>query len=454
VIPGEALADSGGPIPTGAKPGERVWRRVGGKWLDFIVVDPFAVSVTLDGDDLTVAVTNNGSAREEVTVSLEDGPSARLIAPFGARRTARLRLGAPGREDALVARIGVRSRTAAMVHEIGLVTRLAHRRIVGLPDTFTSGVRLRGQAETNGFGQTGAEAAMARSECGGVAKVCLAMHPPWLEGAVGAVYARYLPIALPAGARAAFRAVVGKRDGSHLGDGILYRVVVVEASGKEAVAAERVVVRHAWEPIEADLSAWAGQSVSLKLVVDPGPADNSSGDWAAWADMRVETLAPEYLRTLDARSELYRRAAGPFPIQGLTRDAMVGARRGWLRFEGKGINAGALALSAAVNGVAAGAVPEAGGDEVAGRFAEATRMELPREVVEALTTRNRVTIRNPGRDWFSIRRFWIELELADGRKASSSIADVTFTQPPEWPYAEGIGVPFGSDIEVDVWFDP
>ena len=54
--------------------------------------------------------------------------------------------------------------------------------------------------------------------------------------------------------------------------------------------------------------------------------------------------------------------------------------------------------------------------------------------------------------FFKIRRFWIELQLADGRKISSDIAAATFTQPPSWPYAEGVLVPHGQDITVDLWF--
>jgi len=46
------------------------------------------------------------------------------------------------------------------------------------------------------------------------------------------------------------------------------------------------------------------------------------------------------------------------------------------------------------------------------------------------------------------------LELADGRKCSSDISVATYTQPPSWPYMEGIGVPFGQDITVEIWFVP
>jgi hypothetical protein len=51
-----------------------------------------------------------------------------------------------------------------------------------------------------------------------------------------------------------------------------------------------------------------------------------------------------------------------------------------------------------------------------------------------------------------VRRFWLELELPDGRKASTDIAAAAFTQPPGWPYAEGIGIPFDRNIEVELWF--
>jgi len=51
-----------------------------------------------------------------------------------------------------------------------------------------------------------------------------------------------------------------------------------------------------------------------------------------------------------------------------------------------------------------------------------------------------------------VRRFWIEVELPDGRKASTDIAATAYTQPPGWPYAEGIGVAHGRDIEVELWF--
>jgi hypothetical protein len=277
------------------------------------------------------------------------------------------------------------------------------------------------------------------------------MHPPWINS-VGYVYALLDPVSLPAGRPAAFRALVGKLDGSDLGDGILYKLAVVDSEGKETVAGEHTVRRHAWEPFEADLGPWAGRKARLKLIADPGIADNSSGDWAGWSEMRIESREPVLHRTLDSEAERYRRAPGPYPVAGLKVEDLRAAVRGWLRYDGKGLNSGAYASLGKLNGVDLGEIPEAGGDEAAGVWAERVAVPLPPEAIRSVGAHNRFVLQNPRRDWFSIRRFWIELELADGRRCSSDIADVTFTQPQEWPYAEGIRVPFGTDIEVSVWF--
>jgi hypothetical protein len=92
---------------------------------------------------------------------------------------------------------------------------------------------------------------------------------------------------------------VGKGNGSDPGDGITYRVAVVEDDGSETAVATATVTRHEWMPIEADLSRWAGRRVRLKLITDVGPADNPGGDWGCWAEARLETLAPVLRRTLE-----------------------------------------------------------------------------------------------------------------------------------------------------------
>ena len=79
-------------------------------------------------------------------------------------------------------------------------------------------------------------------------------------------------------------------------------------------------------------------------------------------------------------------------------------------------------------------------------------MRLTAEAIRSLGRRNRFVVKNPNHDSFSLRRSWIELDLRDGRRCSSEISAVTFSQPPGWPHAEGITVPFDEDIAVEIWF--
>ncbi len=81
--------------------------------------------------------------------------------------------------------------------------------------------------------------------------------------------------------------------------------------------AEKSWIEHAWTPLEADLSAFAGKRVRIKLISNVGPADNSSGDWACWARMRIESRLPTLVVTLhESRVELPRRTdSHPGPVK-------------------------------------------------------------------------------------------------------------------------------------------
>jgi len=379
------------------------------------------------------------------------GRTVRVPTQPGKLSTVSLPLAPAAHESADIVTVQIAAGKAAQTVEAALRVERVPLIVAAMPNRWSGGICERGRAEAQGYGGTGAHVQPGRGECNGVARDSLKMHPPWIN-AVGYVFALFDPVALPPERPAAFRALVGKLDGSDPGDGILYRVMVVDSAGSQTVAGEQTVRQHTWETIEADLSRWAGQKIRLKLVADPGPADNTSGDWACWSDMRIETITPVLHRVLDTDVERYRRAPGPHPAQGLTVAEIRAAVRGWLRYDGKGLNSGAYASLGVLNGVELGELAEAGGDEVAGIWAERVGVPLPPEAIRSLSSRNRFVLKNPRRDWFSIRRIWIELELADGRRCSSDIADVTLTQPQEWPYAEGIRVPFGTDIEVDVWF--
>ena len=72
---------------------------------------------------------------------------------------------------------------------------------------------------------------------------------------------------------------------------------------------------------------------------------------------------------------------------------------------------------------------------------------LPAAIV-SLQEWNELTLQNPGEDSFKVRNFWLAVELADGRQVSSQVTRSVFTQPGTWPYAEGVGVPFGHEIRT------
>jgi O-antigen ligase len=49
-----------------------------------------------------------------------------------------------------------------------------------------------------------------------------------------------------------------------------------------------------WRNYYLDLSSWAGQSIYLSLITEPGPEGNWNFDWAGWSDLQVVTIHPDY----------------------------------------------------------------------------------------------------------------------------------------------------------------
>jgi hypothetical protein len=459
VIPGEKVTIRGAAnhewqVPADAKAGQRLWQQFEGAWIDFTVVPLNDATLRLAGNELVLGLRSNLAAPADVAVTAAGRQATGRTEP-GKDCELRLDLGPPEREDAALLTVEVRA--GDLVQELvrGLRVVSGPAPLAAVPEQFTGGMCVRGQAETADFGTTAAHVHRQQYSCGEVTKAGIAMHPPWM-GAVGYAFARLGAVSLPAAPAAAFRASVGKGDGSDPGDGILYRLLVREPGGDSTVLAETTVTRHEWLPIEGDLGPWAGRAVELQLVSDVGPADSSSGDWACWADLRIESRAPMLVRTLDEDAERYRREPGPYPLPGVTVEALRTARQGWLRYDGMGLegNSPTYGSVAVLNGVVLGPMAPAGGRETEGVWAERVGVPLTPEAIAGLSLHNLFALQNPRQDYFKVRRFWLEVELADGRRCSSEVAVAAYTQPPSWPYAEGILVPHGQDITVDLWFAP
>ncbi|MCU0871958.1 MAG: hypothetical protein MUE50_06395 [Pirellulaceae bacterium] len=454
VVPGETVTVTGREphtfqVPGDAASGTQLWQQFDGQWIDFLV------------RPLADAQLELRDAYRLQLVSHAAGAAPAQIAFEGHTRSAQLIPGQP-----LVLEFPFQQPTDELVRELPLDVRMgplamqrrwwlkceeATRVLAELAAESSSGQRMRGGDETGVAADSGAQAYWAEVACGDVAKPALFMHPPY-RGGVGYTFALFGPLDLPTGIPAAFRCEIGKRDGSDPGDGILFRVAVVASDGSETSVAERQWIEHAWTPLEADLSRWAGQSVRVKLIADVGPQDNSAGDWACWSGMRIESAGPVVTASLHEQPVTLRFVDGPDPPPAFSVEQLRAAQRGAVHYDGIGLQCGGEYIShGALNGVPLGPLPSAGGSEQDGAWSQAS-VALTPEAIAKLDMANTLTIDNRGRDFFKVGRVWIELELADGRKWSSQINTTVFTQPPEWPHAEGVRVPFSESIVVPLRF--
>lgn len=453
VIPGETITVVGGSqhtlqIPADAVPGTLVWRKLEDAWIDFTVVPLVDARLELNGS-LQLQLTPHVPAPVEAEVKL-DAQSQRV--KFAPETPLRLQfVDAPAKQE-LVRELKLTVK-AGQLHDRRswwLKAEEIVRAIAEFPTDIQTGQRLRKGPEIPLNEQTHAQVVWSERTCGEVAKQALFMHPPY-TGGTGYAFALTPPVDLPTEPKAALRCQLGKADGSDTGDGIVFRIAVVDAKGKETIVAEKQWLEHAWTPLEADLSPWAGQRVRLKFISDVGPKDNSSGDWACWAEMRLESLHPTLTTTLHDQPVDLRHRPGPHPQQ-VTIDELRKAKSGVLHFQGIGLQGSAPYISyASLNKARLGALPGVGGSETQGIWGDG-RLPLTPEAIAKLSEWNTLAIDNPGNDSFAVRSFWLELELADGRKCSSQIATTAYRQPPTWPYGSGEGVPADKDIEVQIRF--
>jgi hypothetical protein len=128
-----------------------------------------------------------------------------------------------------------------------------------------------------------------REALGGTALNGLHMHPPY-AGKTGYVFATY-EVTLPEG-RPRLDFALGFRSGSTTQDGCVFEVQVTHDARDTSVFKEQYRTLDAWAHRSADLSAFAGHRVRIKLIADAGPADNTHSDWALWGAPRVVMADP------------------------------------------------------------------------------------------------------------------------------------------------------------------
>jgi len=161
--------------------------------------------------------------------------------------------------------------------------------------------------------QTGGTVLVDQPVAGGQRREGLRAHPPWQKGQVGTVWVEY-PVQLPRAEpiRLDFASAMTPEGHS---DGVTFRVRVApwDAPAQELgkVAFERHTAAKAWEPAQADLTAWAGQTVRIQLESHPGPKNNTGWDSCFWAEPTLCAGQPP--------------SPAPFPPQDLANSRRLGS---------------------------------------------------------------------------------------------------------------------------------
>ena len=109
-------------------------------------------------------------------------------------------------------------------------------------------------------------------------------HPPWKQGA-GIAFARW-SITLPAQGKPRFVSQVAlDAEVAGKSDGVVFGVTVRQ--GAQTAHAEVLNATAERQPLELDVTPFAGKVVTLELTVDPGPQRSVTADWARWYGVRV-----------------------------------------------------------------------------------------------------------------------------------------------------------------------
>ncbi|HTP97859.1 MAG TPA: DUF6259 domain-containing protein [Casimicrobiaceae bacterium] len=133
-----------------------------------------------------------------------------------------------------------------------------------------------------GFGAT---VTVGTATVAGVARQGIFMHPPYAQGHAGGE--TFVEWSLPVPPSTAFTFSVGVDDGATCTDGVTFRVAV---NGTEAW--RQNVLHQGWTDGRVDLSAYAGTTVRLRIVTNPGPASNAGCDWAYFSALALSSTGP------------------------------------------------------------------------------------------------------------------------------------------------------------------
>lgn len=126
---------------------------------------------------------------------------------------------------------------------------------------------------------SGATADIQTASIGGQTRQAIFMHPPFGAQVGGEAFVDY---SVPLAGRANLTFSVGVSDNAECTDGVTFRVLV---DGGELW--RQHALRTGWKTGAVDLSAYAGKTISIRLVTNPGPARNPNCDWAYFSELSL-----------------------------------------------------------------------------------------------------------------------------------------------------------------------
>ncbi len=292
-------------VPNSAGIGSRIWVWARVRWSDGVesigwgvltVVAPFEISLEpCDEGRFRLDVRSNlaqegrpeikfalGDASSGLTVALDDQNPCNLI--FGVSGEAR------SVADTLIIRASLGEFSA--VKEFRVSSEVIYPTVWDLSDPggFSFGYALRGGDEVGPNSASGATFNVENLPCGGVTKLGIFAHPPWIGG-VGYSWGKTRFIQLP-DTECELRTSIGIRDGGDLSDGVLFKICLIDEAAKEQELFSELWAKRQWKEASIDLSAFKGRRVALKFITDVGPNDNSNSDWAAWGEPRILVKSP------------------------------------------------------------------------------------------------------------------------------------------------------------------
>jgi hypothetical protein len=469
-VPGTATAEIDLKLPPDQRMYERCWYRLrlisrdgaelGAHWIDVTAVPAFDLSLRAEspvyqrrrGMCFRIPLKSHLPDPVELTVVRKVPQPWSLKSPLQTVRvepgkTKELRWVMHGPPEPVVFPVSIEIRCGKVSHEHTwyIRTRPTDWIVADLTRLgMSTGECIRGGSEQSISPEhSGATVQVSDERVGEQSMPSVFMHPPYQHG-VGYAFAA-IPLSLPGG-RVQLSFALGFRDGSTTTDGCLFKVIVLDGDKATEVFAHQYAVRAKWESHKVDLSPFAGKRVTLKLVTDVGPADDSNSDWACWGQPQLmmgdQAMAVEVHEARPPDAFL----PPPEPLPDLTAADLGKIASAEVTLEGAGVNGGQYASFIYFNDIKIGTTPESNSDTV---YSQGKVLLLP-EAIKTIGPDNRLVIRNPGGDWMKVRNLCLHFTLSDGRRGSSWIDIGPYTSAAGWPHQEGTAVPLGADLPT-VW---